>query len=450
MSLESRIAALAAAIGADIKALVQGKQDALVSGTNIKTINGASALGSGNIKITGGGDKQIQFNDGGEVFGGDADFTWEKEEKTLTIGGTAARILGDFSNATQANRLMFQSSVTNGDTNLEVTPNGTANRSSLVTNNSSDPGNASVGYIQTTATEMKMESAKRGTASFLPIQFYTANTLKMSLAANANGEVTFFGTSPRIQGDFSSATVSSRLLFHSSVVNGPTTVEAIPNGTAKSSALVATNANTPDNSSSTYIQANATESVLSAHRRGAGSYLPLNIYTGGAERIRIDTSGNTTPGADNAQTLGASGKRWSVIYAGTGTINTSDAREKTPVRQMTQAEIDASRVLAGEIGVYKFLSAVSEKGDSARYHIGMTVQRAIEVMESHGLNPFEYGFICHDEWSSEQRNIHGEDGAVVDSVNIPAGDRYSFRPDELLLFVARGFDARLNALESVS
>jgi len=35
--------------------LASGKQDALVSGTNIKTINGTSILGSGNIEISGGG-----------------------------------------------------------------------------------------------------------------------------------------------------------------------------------------------------------------------------------------------------------------------------------------------------------------------------------------------------------------------------------------------------------
>lgn len=34
---------------------VTGKQDKLVSGTNIKTINGASILGSGDIAISGGG-----------------------------------------------------------------------------------------------------------------------------------------------------------------------------------------------------------------------------------------------------------------------------------------------------------------------------------------------------------------------------------------------------------
>ena len=38
-----------------INELVDGKQDTLVSGTNIKTINGTSLLGSGNIDIQGGG-----------------------------------------------------------------------------------------------------------------------------------------------------------------------------------------------------------------------------------------------------------------------------------------------------------------------------------------------------------------------------------------------------------
>ena len=38
------------------------KQDKLVSGTNIKTINGNSVLGSGNINIQGGGGVQSDWN----------------------------------------------------------------------------------------------------------------------------------------------------------------------------------------------------------------------------------------------------------------------------------------------------------------------------------------------------------------------------------------------------
>lgn len=42
-----------------VKSLVSGKQDALVSGTNIKTINNTSLLGSGNITIEGGGGSDV-------------------------------------------------------------------------------------------------------------------------------------------------------------------------------------------------------------------------------------------------------------------------------------------------------------------------------------------------------------------------------------------------------
>lgn len=46
----------------DVDTALTGKQDTLVSGTNIKTINGNSILGSGDITIQGGGGSQVQSN----------------------------------------------------------------------------------------------------------------------------------------------------------------------------------------------------------------------------------------------------------------------------------------------------------------------------------------------------------------------------------------------------
>lgn len=55
----------------DEKETWSGKQEKLVSGTNIKTINGNSLLGSGNISISGGGDggtsPTVEFMSGSEV-----------------------------------------------------------------------------------------------------------------------------------------------------------------------------------------------------------------------------------------------------------------------------------------------------------------------------------------------------------------------------------------------
>jgi hypothetical protein len=139
-------------------------------------------------------------------------------------------------------------------------------------------------------------------------------------------------------------------------------------------------------------------------------------------------NGDMGPATDNARTCANAFYRWSVVYAATGTINTSDAREKTPVRLLNEAEIAAAQQIASEIGAYKWLSAVAEKGDAAREHLGMTVQRAIEIMEANGLVPFNYGFICYDE--NEETS------------------RYSFRMDELAMFIARGQQAIINAQQA--
>ena len=155
------------------------------------------------------------------------------------------------------------------------------------------------------------------------------------------------------------------------------------------------------------------------------------------------------------------------MYAGTGTINTSDAREKNEVRSLTENEILAAQALSKEIGAYKFLSSIAAKGDAAREHIGMTVQRAIAVMESFGLNPFNYGFICYDEWDQQTETIPAveaveevldEAGNVVtpaveakpEEIKVirEAGNRYSFRMDELSMFIARGVVARLESVEA--
>lgn len=45
----------AKANASDVTTALAGKQDTLVSGTNIKTINGTTILGSGDMVISGGG-----------------------------------------------------------------------------------------------------------------------------------------------------------------------------------------------------------------------------------------------------------------------------------------------------------------------------------------------------------------------------------------------------------
>lgn len=163
---------------------------------------------------------------------------------------------------------------------------------------------------------------------------------------------------------------------------------------------------------------------------------------------KIYMARDVVPRTDNARSLGSAALAYSVVYARTGTINTSDARLKCDFRDLSLAEVAAARDLARAIGIYRWRDAVDCKGDAARQHIGPTVQYAIEIMRAHQLDPFGYGFICHDKW--EQQIVEHpatEVRAAWAEVTLEAGDRYAFRYDELAMFIAAGQEARLAALE---
>lgn len=177
--------------------------------------------------------------------------------------------------------------------------------------------------------------------------------------------------------------------------------------------------------------------------------------TAGNGTLQVDASGIilggtvTRPSVDATQSHGTASFRHTQYFAVTGTIGTSDAREKTEVVPFSKDEMNAAKTLAKEIGTFKWLESVQAKGEDARKHIGLTVQRAIEVMEANNLDPMAYGFICYDEWdATEAVTSENEEGeAEVIQPATEAGSRYGFRMDQLNLFIAAGFEARLAVLE---
>lgn len=191
----------------------------------------------------------------------------------------------------------------------------------------------------------------------------------------------------------------------------------------------------------------------------------IAFMTNGTDWWQIDSAGDLKPVTDNAVSLGGASFRPDVLYAVSGTINTSDAREKTEFKKLTKNEIEAAKELSNEIGSYQWLDSIEKKGiDQARTHIGLTVQKAIEVMKKHNLNPFKYGFICYDEWEDEIQPAYEETITEIDKetgkknekvvkhkqeLTLKAGNRYGFRYDQLNVFLAAGFNARLEALEAL-
>ncbi|MFX1725028.1 tail fiber domain-containing protein [Stenotrophomonas sp. AS1] len=192
------------------------------------------------------------------------------------------------------------------------------------------------------------------------------------------------------------------------------------------------------------------------------------------------TSSSYRPVVSNVQSLGESSRLWTQVFATNPTISTSDARLKTDPRQLRDAEFKAASAIARLPAVWRWLSRVhgdencEPEGKEARKHFGPTVQAAIAVMEANGLDPFAHSFICYDEWEALPEQWHeweAQEAVLDDDGNVvtpaveagrelvqearEAGDRYSFRKEELLCFIVRalaqeidGLSARVAALEA--
>jgi len=124
---------------------------------------------------------------------------------------------------------------------------------------------------------------------------------------------------------------------------------------------------------------------------------------------------------DNGISLGTAARRWSVVYAGTGTINTSDLKTKQDIEPLNEAEKRVAIAIRGLVKKFRFKDAVAQKGDAARIHVGVIAQEVAQAFEDEGLDAHKYGILCYDEWEADE--------------NQPAGNRYGVRYEELLAFI---------------
>jgi hypothetical protein len=111
------------------------------------------------------------------------------QTSNLSFTGTGRRITGDFSNATVANRLYFQSSSILG-TDVGVLPNVTSGQGQLSAHNSSDVANANKATLIANAAEVSLRSNINGTASFLPMTFHTGGSERMRITTAGVVELT--------------------------------------------------------------------------------------------------------------------------------------------------------------------------------------------------------------------------------------------------------------------
>ena len=231
------------------------------------------------------------------------------------------------------------------------------------------------------------------------------------------------------------ATERMRLDASGNLLVGGTTYEGSTTSNA-SSAYIA---------SSGFISANVTNDFgMQVNRTGTDGTL-INLRKNGADVGRIGNSGTRfvvhgtyTGGAglyfgsnvvlptnnagalsDGAVSLGQSNYRYNTIFAAAGSINTSDRNEKQDIEALSDAEQRVAVAAKGLMRKYRWKSAVAEKGDNARIHVGIIAQDLQDAFTAEGLDAARYGMWCSDTWWETQTEVAAveatEDTEAVDA-----------------------------------
>jgi hypothetical protein len=156
----------------------------------------------------------------------------------------------------------------------------------------------------------------------------------------------------------------------------------------------------------TFLQSETVQEQSNSGSGGYGNYcfrvMKAGVMTDACNIDAGQTGGIISffPKVDVGMRLGSAAERWEVLFAATGTINTSDETLKQQIKPIDAAALRAWAKV--EYCQFKFNDAVAEKGDGARWHFGVIAQRVQAAFASEGLDAMQYGLLCLDKWTDKE------------------------------------------------
>jgi hypothetical protein len=212
---------------------------------------------------------------------------------SLNFSGNGLRITGDFSNATIANRVMFQTSTVNGNTALGVIPNGTATFSGVNVYQSSDPANSAIGDLSISGSGgfVRLRSIATGTGTTLPMIFDVGNSERMRV--DTSGNVGIGTSTPASNLDVSGGASVATVRVRQTSTSGAAEVRFGDNAGNDGGLII--------KGGSTYASYGGSNSFMFWNNRSG----PVVFGTNDTERARISAAGGFSVGTTSDPGAGA-------------------------------------------------------------------------------------------------------------------------------------------------